>query len=72
MPCCASGPASSSNPLRCKPRLRLTIELPPPTTFERFDTATNTMRIMPGHYELMYGGSSADADLQVLPVQVME
>ena len=29
-----------------------------PTTFEFFDPTTNTMRIMPGEYEIMYGNSS--------------
>ena len=29
-----------------------------PTTFEFFDPTTNTMRIMPGKYEIMYGNSS--------------
>ena len=30
----------------------------PPRTFEFFDPETNTMRILPGDYEIMYGNSS--------------
>ena len=29
-----------------------------PDTFEFFDPETNTMRIVPGDYEIMYGNSS--------------
>jgi beta-glucosidase len=28
------------------------------SSFEWFDTTTNTMRPIPGEYELLYGGSS--------------
>ncbi len=34
--------------------------------FERFDAATNTMRSLPGRYQLFYGTSSADAALQTI------
>jgi hypothetical protein len=34
--------------------------------FERFDAATNTMRSLPGRYQLFYGTSSADAALQAI------
>jgi beta-glucosidase len=33
-------------------------------TFERFDTRTNTMRPVPGRYQVFYGTSSAEADLK--------
>jgi beta-glucosidase len=43
------------------------IELPY-SAFEWFDTATNTMRPMPGKYTLCYGSSSADRNLQEIKV----
>ena len=36
----------------------------PRERFETWDAATNTMRVLPGQYELMVGTSSADKDLQ--------
>lgn len=33
-------------------------------SFEFFDTATNTMRVKPGRYELLYGNSSLDCSLK--------
>jgi len=33
-------------------------------SFEFFDTATNTMRVKPGRYELLYGNSSLDGSLK--------
>ena len=47
----------------------LTIDLPR-RRFETWDTATNTMRVVPGVYELMVGSSSADRDLQRIDVTV--
>ena len=47
----------------------LTIDLPR-RRFETWDTATNTMRVVPGPYELMVGSSSADRDLQRINVTV--
>ena len=41
----------------------VTIDLPR-ERFETWDAATNTMRVLPGQYELMVGTSSADKDLQ--------
>lgn len=35
----------------------------PRSRFESWDPSTNTMRVLPGRYELMAGGSSRDADL---------
>ena len=46
----------------------VTIDVPE-STFEHFDTSTNTMRITPGNYQLFYGTSSSDADLQTLSVK---
>ncbi len=39
-------------------------------SFEFFDTETNTMRVKPGTYELLYGNSSADGSLKPLSVNV--
>ena len=39
-----------------------------PQSFEFFDPSTNTMRIKPGRYLLLYGNSSRDEDLKSLPV----
>lgn len=44
----------------------------PAETFECFDAKSNAMRIMPGKYELMYGGSSRAEDLQTIRVVVRE
>ena len=37
---------------------------------EGWDAATNTMRVVPGNYELMVGTSSADKDLQKIQVTI--
>ncbi len=42
----------------------------PRSSFEGWDIQTNTMRVLPGDYELMVGNSSADSDLQKIPVQL--
>ena len=39
-----------------------------PKSFEFFDPETNTMRIKPGSYELLYGNSSADGSLKKIKV----
>ena len=39
-----------------------------PQSFEFWDAQTNTMRVRPGRYELFYGSSSRDVDLQKLTV----
>ena len=38
--------------------------------FEFWDSSTNTMRVKPGTYELLYGTSSADRDLTKLQVTI--
>ena len=38
--------------------------------FEGWDAKTNTMRVVPGNYELMVGSSSADRDLKKIRVKV--
>lgn len=38
--------------------------------FELFDEQTNTMRVVPGNYQIFYGTSSRPADLQVLPLTI--
>ena len=42
----------------------------PRQRFEGWDTATNTMRVVPGTYEVMVGTSSADKDLKKMKVKV--
>ena len=42
----------------------------PRNRFECWDSQTNTMRIVPGKYELMVGSSSADKDLQRILVHI--
>lgn len=45
------------------------IELPK-SSFEFFDYQTNTMRVVPGEYEIFYGNSSADKDLQKINIKL--
>ena len=40
----------------------------PRECFEGWDAKTNTMRVMPGKYQLMVGTSSADSDLKTITV----
>ena len=47
----------------------LSIDLPR-SSFEGWDINTNTMRVVPGKYELMVGNSSADKDLQKIVVNI--
>ena len=42
----------------------------PRSSFEGWDVNTNTMRIVPGRYELMVGNSSADKDLKKMVVTI--
>jgi beta-glucosidase len=42
----------------------------PRTCFEGWDAKTNTIRVVPGKYELMAGSSSADKDLQKIQVSI--
>lgn len=42
----------------------------PRERFEGWDTATNTMRVVPSTYEIMVGSSSADADLKKVKVRI--
>lgn len=42
----------------------------PRESFERFDPATNTMRVVPGKYRLLYGNISADDSLRSIVVDV--
>ena len=43
-----------------------------PDQFETFDEATHTMRVMPGKYTLMYGGSSAEHSLEKINIKLLE
>lgn len=47
----------------------LTIDLPR-SSFEGWDATTNTMRVVPGRYELMVGNSSADQDQRKILVDI--
>ena len=47
----------------------ITIDLPR-KSFEGWDEKTNTMRVVPGRYELMVGNSSADKDLKKTVINV--
>ena len=48
-----------------------TVTIPlPRQRFEGWDAQTNTMRVVPGRYELMVGPSSADATLQKVTVSI--
>ena len=38
--------------------------------FENWDSETNSMRVVPGEYEIMVGSSSADKDLQKIEVKL--
>ena len=42
----------------------------PRSRFEGWDVKTNTMRVVPGKYEVMVGNSSADKDLKRIPVNI--
>ena len=54
-----------------KPGEQKTVEIDlPHERFEVWDAQTNTMRVVPGQYELMVGSSSADKDLKKLSVKV--
>jgi beta-glucosidase len=54
-----------------RPHQTETITIPfPQERFECWDTTTNTMRVIPGKYEIMVGSSSADADLKKIIVNI--
>lgn len=72
----ANGPLKSLRAFRrvaLKAGESTTVEIPlSRKSFECFDESTNTMRTLPGDYELMYGNSSRPEDLQTLTVSVIE
>lgn len=41
-----------------------------PKTFQTFDDQTQTMDVRPGRYRILYGGSSADKDLQGVEIVI--
>jgi beta-glucosidase len=54
-----------------KPGEAKTISIPlPRQRFEGWDVKTNTMRVVPGKYELMVGKSSSNTALQRLTVSI--
>ena len=47
------------------------VEIPMPREqFELWDTQTNTMRVVPGKYEVMVGNSSANSNLQKITINI--
>ena len=42
----------------------------PRSSFEWWDASSNTMRVVPGQYEILVGTSSADSDLQAVSVEL--
>jgi beta-glucosidase len=42
----------------------------PRESFEGWDVKTNTMRVVPGRYQVMVGNSSADGDLKTITVNI--
>ena len=42
----------------------------PHSSFEGWDTQSNTMRVVPGKYEIMVGNSSADKDLKKITINL--
>ena len=48
---------------------KVSIDLPR-KSFEVWDAQTNTMRVLPGKYQVFVGGSSADAAKNVIEVKV--
>lgn len=40
--------------------------------FQTFDDQTQTMAVRPGNYQVLYGSSSADKDLKILPLTIKE
>ena len=69
-------PADKEGPLKTlrayqqvslKPGEQQTVNIAlPRSAFETWDAQTNTMRVVPGAYELMVGSSSADKDLKTI------
>ena len=55
--------------LKAGERRQVEISLPR-ERFETWDAQTNTMRVVPGQYEVMVGASSAEKDLQTLNVNL--
>ncbi|MGN1263910.1 MAG: glycoside hydrolase family 3 C-terminal domain-containing protein, partial [Prevotella sp.] len=55
--------------LKAGEKQTVSIELPR-ENFECWDAKTNTMRVMPGKYEIMAGNSSADNDLKKITVKL--
>ena len=53
--------------LKAGEKQTVTIDLPR-SSFEGWDAQTNTMRVVPGTYELMVGNSSSDQALQKIKV----
>ena len=57
--------------VRLKPGEQQTVTIPlPRQRFEGWDATTNTMRVVPGRYELMVGNSSADCDQKKIIVSI--
>ena len=55
--------------LKAGEKQQVTISLPR-QSFEGWDSQTNTMRVVPGKYQIFVGGSSAEAAKNVIEVKV--
>ncbi|MDY2936419.1 MAG: fibronectin type III-like domain-contianing protein [Candidatus Cryptobacteroides sp.] len=42
----------------------------PRSSFELWDAKSNSMKVVPGSYEVMVGSSSADKDLKTITVKI--
>jgi beta-glucosidase len=47
----------------------VSVELPA-ASFEYYDSEADDLVVKPGKYQILYGSSSADADLKALPLTV--
>ena len=56
--------------LKAGEKKQVTISLPR-QSFEGWDSQTNTMRVVPGKYQIFVGGSSAEAAKNVIEVKVI-
>ena len=55
--------------LRAGETQKVSIDLPY-KSFEAWDAQTNTMRVLPGKYQIFVGGSSVDAAKNVIEVKI--
>ncbi len=56
-------------PLNANEKKNITIDLPA-STFEGFDSKTNSMMVNPGSYEILFGASSSENQLQKVKIEI--